>query len=194
MLREEIMSRDKFFAKRDVFVIGGAFRIMTPEGKLLLYCRQKLFKLREDLRVYSDPEKKKEVLHIQARQILDFSATYDVIDSETKEKIGVLRRKGLRSMIRDNWEILDKNDNYLASIMEDSLAKAMIRRWLFNLLPQTYYMVNSSQSRLGEIKQFFNPFIHKFSMDFSADRAKSLDRRLGLAAVILLLAIEGRQQ
>ncbi|MCK4810053.1 MAG: hypothetical protein KAS99_03840 [Candidatus Omnitrophica bacterium] len=188
------MSRDKFFAKRDVFVIGGAFRIMTPEGKLLLYCRQKLFKLREDLRVYSDPEKKKEVLHIQARQILDFSATYDVIDSETKEKIGVLRRKGLRSMIRDNWEILDKNDNYLASIMEDSLAKAMIRRWLFNLLPQTYYMVNSSQSRLGEIKQFFNPFIHKFSMDFSADRAKSLDRRLGLAAVILLLAIEGRQQ
>ena len=194
MFRDEIMSQNKFLAKRDVFAISGAFRIMTPEGRLLLYCRQKLFKLREDLRVYSDLEKKREVLHIQARQILDFSAAYDVIDSETKEKVGVLRRKGFHSMIRDNWEILDKNDTYLASIMEDSLAKAMIRRWLFNLLPQTYYMVNNRQGRLGEIKQFFNPFIHKFSMDFSEDREKSLDRRLSLAAVILLLAIEGRQQ
>lgn len=31
-------------------------------------------------------------------------------------------------------------------------------------------------------------------VDFSADSAKKLDRRLGLAAVVLLQVIEGRQQ
>ena len=193
-MREEILRRDKFLAKRDVWTIGGAFRIMSPEGKLLLYCRQKLFRLKEDIRVYADLERKREVLHIQARQIIDFSAAYDVIDSPTKEKIGTLRRKGLHSLIRDKWEILTSDGNYLAKIEEDSLFKATIRRWVFNLIPQTYYIVDSRERRLAEIKQFFNPFIHKFFVDFSLDKEKVLDKRLGLAGVILLLAIERRQR
>jgi len=193
-MREEILQGNKFLAKRDVFAIGGAFRIMTPEGGLLLYSRQKLFRLKEDIRVYADLEMTQEVLHIQARQILDFSAAYDVIDSQTKERIGVLRRKGFRSIFRDKWEMLDRAENYLARIEEDSMLKAMIRRWAFNLLPQTYSIVDNNEKRLGEIKQLFNLFIHKFSIDFSSDLENKLDRRLGLAAVILLLAIEGRQR
>ncbi|HEC69549.1 MAG TPA: hypothetical protein ENI31_04630 [Candidatus Omnitrophica bacterium] len=193
-MREEILKRDKFLAKRDVWTIGGAFRIMTPEGKLLLYSRQKLFRLKEDIRVYADLERKREVLHIQARQIIDFAAAYDVIDSLTREKIGVLRRRGFSSIFRDKWEILTSDESYLAKIEEDSLFKATIRRWVFNLIPQTYYIVDSRERRLAEIKQFFNPFIHKFFVDFSLDKEKVLDKRLGLAGVILLLAIEGRQR
>lgn len=192
-MREEILKRDKFLAKRDVFTIGGAFRIMTPEGKLLLYCRQKLFRLKEDIRVYSDLERTREVLHIQARQILDFAASYDVIDSETRTKVGALRRKGFRSLLRDKWEILDKDDSYLARIEEDSLLMATIRRWFLNLIPQTYNIVDTQGKKVGVIRQLFNIFIHKFYIDFSFDREKKIDRRLGLAAVILLLAIEGRQ-
>jgi uncharacterized protein YxjI len=193
-MREEILSINKFLAKRDIFAIGGAFRIMDSDGKLLLYCRQKLFKLKEDIRVYSDKEMSQEILHIQARQIIDFSAAYDVIDSQTQEKIGVLRRRGFQSMLRDKWEILDKADNYLARIEEDSMLKAVIRRLLCNLLPQTYYIIDGNEKRLGEIRQAFNLFIHRFFIDFSLDQENKLDRRLGLAAVILLLAIEGRQQ
>ena len=192
-MREEILNRDKFLAKRDVFTIGGAFRIMTPEGKLVFYSRQKLFKLREDIRVYADIKKAKEVLCIHARQILDFSAAYDVIDSETKEKLGALRRKGFHSIMRDKWEILDKSDNYLGKIEEDSLFKAIIRRFFFNLLPQTYTLTSKTGKSLGTIRQIFNLFVHKFSIDFSQDKGKVLDRRLGLAGVILLLAIEGKQ-
>jgi len=193
-MREEIIQRDKFLAKRDFFAIGGAFRIMTPEGKLLLYCRQKLFKLREDIRVYSDLERTKEVLHIQARQILDFAAAYDVVDSVAREKVGVLRRKGFSSMFRDKWEILDRNENYLARIEEDSLLMATIRRWLLNIIPQRYNIVDKHEKNLGQLRQFFNLFIHKFDIDFTSDREKVLDKRLGLASVILLLAIERRQQ
>jgi len=46
---------------------------------------------------------------------------------------------------------------------------------------------------LGKINQAFNPFIQWFTVDFSPDFEKILDRKLGIAAVILLLAIEGRQ-
>lgn len=190
----EILSRNNFLAKRDVFTIGGAFRIMTPEGKLLLYSRQKLFKLKEDIRVYYDLEKQREALNIKAQQIIDFSAAYNVIDSQSKEKIGALRRKGFHSILRDKWEILDKNDKVIARIEEDSTAKALIRRLLFNLLPQAYSINSSQGKQLGTLQQFFNPFIHKFSVDFLPDEEKTLDARLGLASVILLLCIEGRQR
>jgi hypothetical protein len=42
-------------------------------------------------------------------------------------------------------------------------------------------------------KQNVNPFVMKISLDFSADVNRLLDRRLGLAAAILLCAIEGKQ-
>lgn len=40
----------------------------------------------------------------------------------------------------------------------------------------------------------FNPFVMKIAVDFVPDTMNLLDRRLGLAAAILLCAIEGRQQ
>jgi hypothetical protein len=44
------------------------------------------------------------------------------------------------------------------------------------------------------LKQAFNPFVFKAQVDFSDDPGgRILDRRLALASVVLLLAIEGRQ-
>ena len=46
---------------------------------------------------------------------------------------------------------------------------------------------------VATFSQHFNPFVAKFDVDFSMDTQGKLDRRLGVAAVVLLLAIEGRQ-
>jgi hypothetical protein len=193
-LIEEITGQSKFIIRRDVFAIGGAFRVLNTENKLLLYSRQKIFKLKEDIRVYNDLEMHDEVLFLNARQILDFSGAFDVIDSKTNEKIGALRRKGIRSMIRDKWEVLDENDNLFAYIEEDSMGMALLRRFLTNLIPQKFTISDiNTNNTLVKINQAFNPFIHWFTVDFSTDNEKKLDRRLGIAAVILLLAIEGRQ-
>jgi hypothetical protein len=193
-LIEEITGQSKFIIRKDIFAIGGAFRVLTPENKLLLYSRQKIFKLKEDIRVYNDLERHDEVLFLNARQILDFSGAFDVIDSKTNEKIGALRRKGIRSMLRDKWEILDKHDNLFAYIEEDSMGMALLRRFLTNLIPQKFTISEiNANNKLAQINQAFNPFLHWFTVDFSPDLERRLDRRLGIAAVILLLAIEGRQ-
>lgn len=191
-MRIEKLQRNEFVAKRDVFTIGGAFRIMDTQGNLLLYSRQKLFRLREDIRVYEDREMTQEALHIQARNIIDFSAAYDVFDSQTREKLGTIRRKGFRSLFRDFWEILDKNEQVFATIKEDASILAFIRRFVLKILPQTYYIQTPNEQTLVKIAQRFNIFIHKFDILFT-DHQNILDKRLGIAAVILLLAIEGRQ-
>ena len=188
-----IFQYDHYLLKRQVFALTGKFRYYGPNGNLLMFSEQKMFKLREDIRVFADEDKMQEVLQIKARQIIDFSAAYDVIDSAYNQKVGTLRRKGMRSILRDEWEVLDTNDQVIGMLFEDSPGLAMLRRLLLgSLLPQNYDLTVRDQ-RVADLKQRFNLFRYELDVDFSFDTARVLDRRVGLAAGILLAAIEGRQ-
>lgn len=187
-----IFQHNQYLLKRQVFALTGKFRFYDPSGSLVMFSEQKMFRLREDIRVYSDESKSQEVLMIKARQIIDFSAAFDVVDSVSGQKVGALRRKGLASLLRDEWEILDVNDNVIGTLFEDSMGMALLRRFLSSLIPQNYDIVVGS-SRVADLKQNFNPFTYQLNIDFSMDTARQLDRRVGIAAGILLAAIEGRQ-
>lgn len=183
-----------YLLKRQAIALTGKFRFYDPMGNLVMFSEQKMFKLREDIRVYSDESKTQEVLSIKARQIIDFSAAYDVVDTAMNQKVGALRRKGWRSMLRDEWEVLDANDNVRGLLFEDSVGLALLRRLLLgNWLPQNYD-ITFGAVRVADLKQNFNLFRYELNLDFSMDAAHQLDRRLGLAAGILLAAIEGRQE
>ncbi len=90
------------------------------------------------------------------------------------------------------WHILDANEQHVAVAQEDSQAMALLRRFLSNLIPQSYHiLVNGSP--VAEIHQNFNPFVLHLRIDFSLDARRSLDRRLGLALASILGTLEGRQ-
>jgi uncharacterized protein YxjI len=183
-----------YTVRRDLFnVWNRKFRIYNAQEQLVLYSEMKAMKLKEDIRIYADEGKTRELLVIKARQILDISATYDVFDPQSQTKVGALRRKGLKSVVRDEWAVLDAGDQPAGVIQEDSLFLALLRRFLTNLIPQSYSVTRNGQE-LAEFKQNFNPFLLKLTLDFSRDPGGQLDRRLGIAAAILLCAIEGRQQ
>jgi uncharacterized protein YxjI len=184
---------NQYLLKRQVFALTGKFRVYDPAENLVLFSEQKMFRLREDIRVYSDESKTQELLTIKARQIIDFSAAYDVVDTMTNEKVGVLRRKGWRSLLRDEWEVLDANDQLRGLLFEDSVGLALLRRLLLgSLLPQNYDLT-FGEVRVADLRQRFNLFRYDLDLDFSMDPARSLDRRLGLAAGILLATVEGKQ-
>ncbi|RJP50982.1 MAG: hypothetical protein C4586_04885 [Anaerolineaceae bacterium] len=187
-----IFQYNHYLLKRQVFALTGKFRFYAPNGQLVLFSEQKMFKLREDIRVFSDESKTQEVLMIKARQIMDFSAAYDVMDSATGQKLGALRRKGFASLLRDEWEILDAGDNVIGSLFEDSMGLALVRRFLTGLIPQNYD-ITIGATRVADLKQNFNPFSYQLNVDFSMDITHQMDRRIGIAAGILLAAIEGRQ-
>ena len=188
-----VFEHSHYLLQRQVFALTGKFRYYDPAGNLVMFSEQKMFKLREDIRVYADEGKSQEVLQIQARHIIDFSAAYDVIDSAYNQKVGTLRRRGMQSMLRDEWEILDANAQVIGKLFEDSMGLALLRRLLLgSLLPQNYDITFGEQ-RVADLKQRFNMFRYELDVDFSFDPAKALDRRVGLAAGILLAAIEGRQ-
>jgi uncharacterized protein YxjI len=184
---------DQYLLKKQAIALTGKLRFYNPQGEVVLFSEQKMFKLREDIRVFSDEQKSQEVLAIKARQILDFSAAYDVIDSASGVKVGALRRKGLKSILRDEWELLDPSDNVIGLCFEDNMGLAMLRRLLLgNLLPQNYDMT-LGETRVADLKQRFNLIRYEMNVDFSMDTGRQLDRRLGIAAAALLAIIEGKQ-
>lgn len=182
-----------YLLRRQAIALTGKFRFYDPAGRMIMFSEQKMFRLREDIRVYSDESKSQEVLSIQARQIMDFSAAYDVVDTALNQKVGTLRRKGLRSILRDEWEVLDPGDNVIGQLFEDSIGLALLRRLLLGTwLPQNYDLT-VGETRVADIRQNFNPFRYELNLDFSMDTARRLDRRVGIAAGILLAAVEGKQ-
>lgn len=179
--------------KKVLKLFGGAFHVFDPDGNVVMYSQLKAFKLKEDIRLYTDESMQTEVLAIKARHILDFSAAFDVVDSQTGETVGTLKRKGLKSIFLDEWMIMDANDREIGLIKEDHLVLALVRRFVCNLLPQNYHGEIAGKS-VCSFRQNFNPFVTKITVDFSEDHRGALDKRLGLAAALLLCAVEGKQE
>lgn len=186
-------SQTQYLARKKILsLVGAKFHIYDNSGQLVLFSQLKAFKLKEDIRLYGDETMKDELITIKARSVIDFSATYDVVDAVTGERLGSLRRKGMKSILKDEWVIMDASETEIGHIKEDSRLLAMLRRFLTSLIPQKFHVEINART-IAVFKQNFNPFVGKLNVDFSLDSANELDRRLGLAAAVLLLAIEGKQ-
>ena len=179
--------------RRKILTLAGAqFHARDESDRLLAFTQLKAFKLKEDIRVYADEQRSRELLAIQARQIIDFSAAYDVTDTAAGgTKVGALQRKGMKSILRDEWLVFDATGRQIALLQEESMAVALLRRFI-GLIPQSFHLKVGDRV-VGRIHQNFNPFVLKLTVDLTEDGRREIDPRLGLAAAILLAAIEGRQ-
>lgn len=192
--QDDIWKHSQYLIRRKVFkIFGAAFHIYDDMGELIGFSKQKAFKLKEDIRIFTDETCEQERLVIQARQIVDFSASYDVFDPATDQVIGSLRRKGLKSLFRDHWMIEDAEGREAGEIKEDSLIMALIRRHLCNLFPQKFHATNNG-IELAIYSQNFNPFVQKLKVSIVQNSQELIDPRILLAAGVLLVAIEGKQR
>lgn len=184
----------EYTIRRKVFsLLGAKFHIYDKDQDMIGFCKQKAFKLKEDIRIYTDESMSEERLTIAARAIIDFSAAYDVIDTKTGRKMGAYQRKGWSSIMRDSWIVLDANDNEVGTLKEDSAGAAIMRRFLplGNLIPQKFHLEDSSNNHLADFRTHFNPFVHRMTVTVYA--AEPLNPLMVLAGGVLLMAIEGRQ-
>jgi hypothetical protein len=81
--------------------------------------KQKLFRLREKVEVFSDSSRTKLLSTIQADRIIDFNSSYSfqMADGTT---LGSVRRRGLRSLWSAHYEILDGAGNMVFEIREQN--------------------------------------------------------------------------
>ena len=190
-----IYKADSYMVRQKVMkIVGEEFHIYSDDSmeQLIGYCKQKALKLKEDIRVYTDEDKNTELICIKARSVIDFGATYDITDSQSGEAICTFKRKGLKSIFKDSWKVMDTSGNQIGTLGEDSGLLAIIRRFVPGaslLIPQEFVLSTGENSI--EFTQKMNPFVHK--MNVTKIQSSGIDPRVVLAATMLLIAIEGRQ-
>lgn len=185
----------EYTIRRKVFKIFGAgFHIHDASGALVGYCKQKAFRLREDLRIYTDETCAEELLVISTRSVWDISGVYSV-SLRTGDVIGAYRRHGLKSLIRDKWTVLGPDGQTIGEAQEDSMIKGVLRRsheLLGAIIPQTFHIRAGDGREVATYRTHMNPFIHRISVAIHHED-EVFDDLLLLAGGVLLIAIEGRQ-
>jgi hypothetical protein len=188
-----IFQQDSFVARQKIFSLAPCFYVQDQMGNALAFLRKKVFTWKDEIRVFTDETQSLELLRIKARKIIDWGAAFDVTDSINNQKVGALKRRGWKSIIRKEWTIMNAQDQEIGRVREDSAMLAFVRRFVTALLPQAYtFELNGQQ--VGTATQNWNLFAPRMYVDFTADPGKRLDRRLAVAAVVLMMAVEGRQQ
>jgi uncharacterized protein YxjI len=188
-----IFQQDFFLARRKIFSFAPKLHIWDRDGATLAFVRQKVFSLRDDVRVFTDQTQSFELLRIKGRNIIDFGAAFDVIDSLNGQKAGMLKRRGWKSLMRAEWIIMDALDQEIGKIREDSALLAALRRLILRILPQTFIFEMGGQV-VGTAKQNWNIFAPTMTVDFTTDPGKMLDRRLVVAAITLLMTVEKNEE
>ena len=102
-----------------LLALASQIYIRDANGNLLGYVKQKLFKLKEDINVYADENQNRLLFNIKADRVLDFSAKYNFTDNRGNN-IGAIKRQGMRSIWKANYEIHDNGGTQVLQIHEES--------------------------------------------------------------------------
>jgi uncharacterized protein YxjI len=163
------------------------FRVFTGDGQLIMYIQHPLFRLREEFMVYADEAKTRPLLLVKSRQIVAINFSYDVSDAQNGRLLGSVQKKGLRSIVRDKFIILDAMGAEIGYAEEQGAA--LLRRF-FPLLTSKHAIFVDGQ-QVAFIRQRFRFFTKEFTVD---TQPTSVDPRFVLAVALLALIAEARRE
>ncbi|RRQ46185.1 hypothetical protein [Chryseobacterium sp. SC28] len=106
--------------KFKITTLSSDFNITDKDGNYVAYVREKIFKLKDDVIVYNDESKSEKLFRIKANQWIDFNASFTITDLVNGRNFGRLARRGIRSIWKSHYDILDENDQNKYQINEDN--------------------------------------------------------------------------
>lgn len=106
--------------KFKISTLSSDFNITDRQGNYVAYVRQKIFKLKDDVIVFNDETKSQELFRIKANQWIDFNASFSMTDLVNGKNYGRLARKGMRSIWKSHYDVLDENNQPKYFITEDN--------------------------------------------------------------------------
>lgn len=191
--------------KNVAFPLSIRFRISTlsndfsahdANGKKLAYVRQKMFKLTEEVNVFTDESKKSPDYVIKANQWIDFSATYSFRDINGNI-IGSIGRKGWSSLWKARYEIFNPHqqrdfsiaeENGWVKVMDSFLGEIPVLGFLTGYFFHPSYIVSTSDGipiiRLRKEPSFWG---RKFSVNKLQTFPEEKTERILLSLMMMIL-------
>lgn len=134
-----------------------SFRLLTfgqrisardANGSLLMFVKQKMFKLREQIDVFGDEQRSRLMFRIVADRMIDFSASYHFTDAAGNDW-GAVRRRGMRSLWSAHYDVIQdgqvdmtiEEENAIKKLIEGMLGEIPIVGFLLVYLLNPSYIV-----------------------------------------------------
>ncbi|MEM7659866.1 MAG: hypothetical protein AAF399_27380, partial [Bacteroidota bacterium] len=159
--------------------------------------RQKMFKLKEAITIYSDESRQQIAYTIAADRWLDFSASYTFKDKDGSE-IGKIGRKGWASLWKAHYDIFDQHQQHQYTVREEKPwvkvldgifgevpILGMFTGYFFN---PAYIVLDKSEQIVVRLKKEPSMFGRRFQVEKIGTLDNDDDDRilLGLMMMILL--------
>ncbi len=93
-----------------VLALASQATVTDATGRTVLYTKQKMFKFREHVEIWTDKSQGTRLAEIKANKVIDWSARYFSTDANGGE-IGSVGRRGWRSMWKAHYETFNPGDN-----------------------------------------------------------------------------------
>jgi hypothetical protein len=181
-----------------IVAIAPQISVTDASGALLLYVKQKAFRLKESVTVYQDEAQARPLYRMTADRIIDISARYH-IEEAGGMSLGVLERRGMRSIWRAHYEV-HRGGAPLFAIAEENpwvkLADGLVGEIPIVGLFTGYvlhpaYRVTRSAGQVLALRAVKQPAL--FESHYRIERGEELssaDETLALLAVLMMLLLE----
>ena len=182
-----------------ILALASQISVTDARGQVVCYVRQKMFKLKEAVTVFSDESQTTPLFRIAADRIIDISAQYRIEDNAGRE-LGVLQRHGMRSFWRAHYEVHQagklaftlREENVWVKVADHFLGQlpiiGMLTGYLFH---PAYRFTRGGDSgelvlRVEKRPAFFEG-VYRIEQKGSASDE---EQRLGLLAILMVALLE----
>ena len=173
---------------RPLFSWRRIYRVYAPDGSLSGFVEQPWFRLRTELTLYGDEAQTQPILVIKNRRFAAVNMEHDLFDAQSGQRLGVIRTRGLRSMFRDTWDILDADERPAGIMIEDG---AYFWRRLIKLIPGRHRIELGGRT-VAHITQVFHFFRREFELDIADPEA--CEPRFAIACALVAMMADLRRE
>lgn len=103
-----------------ITTLANDFHARDANQQTIAYVRQKIFKLRESINVYSDEARSNVLYKINADRWIDFNASYNFTRGNSDHVFGRVGRKGAKSLFNAHYEVFNDNEEQEFLIKEEN--------------------------------------------------------------------------
>jgi uncharacterized protein YxjI len=183
-----LTTQSRYTIKRNFWsFLERIFRVLTPDGQVTMFVKHPVLRLREEFLVFADEAQQRPLMKVKSKQVIAINFAFDITDAATGQVMGTVQKRGLKSILRDKFLILDPAGTEVGYMEEQG---ASVMRRIFPWLTSKHSIFINGQ-QVAFIRQRFRFFTKEFDVEMTPG---GTDPRFVLACALLALIAEARRE
>lgn len=181
-----------------VIALSNQAYVKDATGREILYTKQKLFKFREHVEIFTDSSRSTLLAEIKANKVIDWSARYNFTGA-SEDNIGSVGRRGWKSLWRAHYDVFNPGDeqadfaireeNAMAKVADSILGEIPIIGFLTGYFFHPKYLATRIEGEMPSMRLTKQPAFWegRFKIEKLSDLKSQEELNLFLSFLMMLL-------